>query len=99
MILAVKNTTVNIEVGLTSFIYQIKLKTKQILFSHNKMKKLPKQIANNTEPKGSFSIVVSDNKTRFKTWFKLPIQLDKKRDYEIALTHQSGDVLLISKYR
>ena len=39
----------------------------------------------NTEPKRSFSIAVSDNKTRFKTWFKLPIQLDKKRDYEIAL--------------
>ena len=33
----------------------------------------------------SFSIVVSDNKTRFKTWFKPPIQLDKKKDYEIAL--------------
>ena len=34
------------------------------------MEKLLKQIANNTEPKRSFSIVVSDN---------------KKRDYEIAL--------------
>ena len=40
---------------------------------------------NNTEPKRSFSIVVSDNKTRFKTWFKSPIELDKKKDYEIAL--------------
>ena len=49
------------------------------------MEKLLKQIANNTEPTISFSIVVSDNKTRFKTWFKPPIQLDKKRDYEIAL--------------
>ena len=28
---------------------------------------------------------MSDNKTRFKTWFKSLIQLDKKRDYEIAL--------------
>ena len=28
---------------------------------------------------------MSDNKTRFKTWFKPPIQLDKMRDYEIAL--------------
>ena len=28
---------------------------------------------------------MSDNKTRFKTWFKPPIQLDKKRDCEIAL--------------
>ena len=31
LILAVKNTTVNIEVGLTSFTYQIKLKIKTIL--------------------------------------------------------------------
>ena len=49
------------------------------------MKDLLKQIVNNTEPKKSFSIVASDNKTRFKTWFKPPIQLDKKKDYEIAL--------------
>ena len=49
------------------------------------MKNLLKQIVNNTEPKRSFSIVVSDNKTRFKTWFKSPIQLNKKKDYEIAL--------------
>ena len=33
----------------------------------------------------SFSIVVSGNKTRFKTWFKSTIQLDKKKVYEIAL--------------
>ena len=37
--------------GLTSFTYKTKLKTKQILFSHYKMGKLLKQIANNTEPK------------------------------------------------
>ena len=49
------------------------------------MENLLKQIVNNTEPKRSFSIVVSDNKTRYKSWFKPPIQLDKKRDYEIAL--------------
>ena len=49
------------------------------------MENLFKQIVNNTEPKRSFSIVVSDNKTRFKTWFKPPIQLDKKKDYEIGL--------------
>ena len=49
------------------------------------MENLLKQILKNTEPKRSFSIVVSDNKTRFKTLFKLPIQLDKKKDYEIAL--------------
>ena len=40
---------------------------------------------NNIEPKRSFSIVVSDNKTRFKTWFKPHIQLDKKKDYRITL--------------
>ena len=49
------------------------------------MKNILKQIVNNTKPKRSFSIVVSDNKTRFKTWFKSSIQLDKKKDYKIAL--------------
>ena len=49
------------------------------------MENLLKQIVNNTEPKRSFSVVVSDNKTRFKTWFKPPFQLDKMKDYEIAL--------------
>ena len=34
------------------------------------MKQLLKQIANNAEPKRSFLVVVSDNKTRFKEWFK-----------------------------
>ena len=57
------------------------------------MEELLTQIVNNTEPKRSFSIVVSDNKTRFRTWFKPPFQLDKKKDYEIALinleTHYS----------
>ena len=49
------------------------------------MENLLKQIVNNTEPKRSLSIIVSDSKTRFKTWFKPPIQLDKNKDYEIAL--------------
>ena len=49
------------------------------------MENLLKQIVINTEPKRSFSIVVSDNKTIFKTWSKPLIQLDKKKDYEIAL--------------
>ena len=70
---------VNIEVGLTSFTYQIKL------ILSLKMENLLKQIVNNSEPKRSFSVVVNDNKTQLKTWFKLPIQLDKKKDYEIAL--------------
>ena len=74
-----KKTTANIEVGFTSFTCQLKL-----IFSL-KMEKLLKQIVNNTEPKISFSIVVSDNKTRFKTWLKPSIQIDKKKDYEKAL--------------
>ena len=45
------------------------------------MENLLKQIVNNKERKRSFSIVVSDNKTRFKTWFKRPIQLDKNKDF------------------
>ena len=49
------------------------------------MENLLKPIVNNTAPKRSFSVVVSDNKTRFKAWFKPPIQLDKKKDYQIAL--------------
>ena len=83
--LSSKNTTVNTEVGFTRFTYQIKLKTKQILFLITKWGNFLKQIVNNTEPKRSFSIVVSDNKTIYKTWFKPPIQFDKKKDYEIAL--------------
>ena len=49
------------------------------------MENLRKQIVNNIEPKISFSIVVNDNKTRFKTWFIPPIQLDKMKDYEIVV--------------
>ena len=51
------------------------------------MENLFTQIVYNTEPNRSFLIVVSDNKTRFKTWFKPPIKLDKKKDYEIALNN------------
>ena len=49
------------------------------------MENILKQFVNNTKPKRLFSVVVSDNKTRFKTWFKPPFQLDKKKAYEIAL--------------
>ena len=49
------------------------------------MESLLKQIASNTEPKRSFSDVISDNKTRFKTWFKPSIQFKKRKDYEISL--------------
>ena len=70
---------VNIEVGLTSFTYQIKQTQNNIIFSLKKMEQLPKQIVNNKEPKRSFSIVVRDTKTRFKRWFKPSIQLEKKK--------------------
>ena len=52
---------------------------KYYYFLIKKMENLLKQIVNNTEPKRSFSVVVSDNKTMFKTWFKPSIQLDKKK--------------------
>ena len=58
---------------------------KLLLFPHLKMEDLLKKIVNNNESKRSFSIVVSDNKTRFKTWFKPPIQLGKNKNDEIAL--------------
>ena len=71
--------------GLDEF-YIIKLKIKSIInLSLQKWRIFLNKLKNNTEPKRSFSVVVSDNKTRFKTWFKPRIQLDKRKDYEIAL--------------
>ena len=62
------------------------------------METLLKQIANDIEPTKSFSIVVSDNKTRFKTCFKPPVELDEKKDYEIAHINLETYYLFISKY-
>ena len=45
------------------------------------------KIALNTEPKESFQIVVSDNKTKFTTQFNAHIQLKKNNGYEIALVN------------
>lgn len=45
------------------------------------------RLVQNTGPKGSLQIVVSSDKTRFKTKFNPPIQLDKKKQYEIALVN------------
>ena len=53
-------------------------KNNNIIFSLQKIEQLLKQIVNNTERKRSFSIIVSENKIRFETWFKPPIQLDQK---------------------
>ena len=51
------------------------------------MEDLLKQIVINTEHKTSFQIIVSDNKTRFKTKFDPPLQLEKDRKYKIALVN------------
>ena len=51
------------------------------------MEALLEKIVQNTEPKSSLQIIVSNNKTRFKTRFNPPIQLDKTKQYEIALVN------------
>ena len=48
---------------------------------------LLEKIVLNTEPKESFQIVVSDNKTKFTTLFNSHIQLKKNKSYEIALVN------------
>ena len=48
---------------------------------------LLEKIALNTEPRDSFQIVVTDNKTRFTTRFNPHIQLKKNKSYEIALVY------------
>ena len=46
-----------------------------------------KKIASNTEPKESFQIIVSSNKTDFTTQFNPHIQFKKNKSYEIALVN------------
>ena len=48
---------------------------------------LLKQIVKNTEHKMSFQIIVSDNKSSFKTRLNPTLQLDKDKKYEIALVN------------
>ena len=50
-------------------------------------RELLERIADNTKPKESFQIVVSNNKTRFITQFNPHIQLKKNKRYEIALVN------------
>ena len=50
-------------------------------------RELLEKIALNTEPKESFQIVVSDNKTRITTQFNPHIQLKKNKGYETALVN------------
>ena len=51
------------------------------------MEALLEKIVQNTEPKNSLQIIVSNNKTRLNTRFNPPIQLDKTKQYEIALVN------------
>ena len=51
------------------------------------MEDLLKQIAKNTAHKTSFQIIVSDNKSSFNTRISPAIQLDRDKEYEIALVN------------
>ena len=48
---------------------------------------LLKQIVKNTAHNTSFQIIVSDNKSRFNTRLNPALQLDKEKEYEIALVN------------
>jgi len=56
----------------------------QSRYEHNR---LLEEIVQNTEPKSSTQIVVIDNSTKLKTTFNPPIELDKNRNYEMALVN------------
>ena len=58
------------------------IKNKYILI---KMEESLEKIVQNTNPKSSLQIIVSNNTTRFTTRFNPPIQLEKDKLYEIAL--------------
>ena len=51
------------------------------------MEDLLKQIVKNMEHKTSIQIIVSDSKSRFKTRFNPTPQLDRDKEYEIALVN------------
>ena len=51
------------------------------------MEDLLKKILKSTEYKTSFQIIVSDSKSRFKTRFNPTLQLDRDKEYEIALVN------------
>ena len=55
--------------------------------AYKKMEVSLAKIAQNTDPKGSRQIVVSNNMTRFITKFNPPIYLDKETKYEMALVN------------
>ena len=45
------------------------------------------QIVQNTSPKESHEIIVSSNKTNFRTKINPPLELDKNKHYEMALVN------------
>ena len=51
------------------------------------MEDLLKQIVKNTEHKTSFQIIVSDSESKFKTRLNPTLQVDKDKEYEIALVN------------
>ena len=51
------------------------------------MEDLVKQIVKNMEHKTSFQIIVSDSMSRFTNKFKPVFQLDRDKEYEIALVN------------
>ena len=51
------------------------------------MEDLLKQIVKNTAHKTSFQIIVSDNKSSFNTRLNPTLQLDRDKEYEIALVN------------
>ena len=48
---------------------------------------LLEKIERNTSPKTSTQIVVSENSTKIKTTFNLPLELDRTRKHEMALVN------------
>jgi hypothetical protein len=51
------------------------------------MEKRLEKIADNTNPKSSFHILLSDNKSDIKTKFNPVLQLDEAKEYEMALVN------------
>ena len=51
------------------------------------MEDLLNQLVKNNKHKTSFQIIVSDSKSRFKTKFNPTLQLDRDKEYEIALVN------------
>ena len=62
------------------------------------MEDLLKQIVKNTEHKTSFQIIVCDNKSRFKTRFNPPLQLDRDKKKIRNSLSKPRNLLLISQH-